>query len=84
MALGYNPDVESATKEICDFRFFGDDLDKATLAEIRTEMVATNNTFPAEVAAYAKAHEMLRQGISPDEVMESVRPLIFVDDAYKA
>ncbi len=84
MALGYNPSVEAALEEICDFRFFGEDLDDATLAEIRTEMVATNNTFVAEVAAYAKAHELLRQGISPDEILEAVRPMVLIANAYTA
>jgi len=83
MALGYNSDIEAATKEICDSRFFGEDLDDATMAEIRMEIIASKNSFTAEVAFYAKAHELLRLGISPDQVLKSIQPLIRIDDAYK-
>jgi len=77
MSIGYNDsDIDAVLEELCTARHFGEENDKAVIDAMRKEVLATQNTFRSEIAAFAKMHEMNQAGAAPVATWAKIRSMV--------
>lgn len=84
MALGYNRDINAAVQDLCETRFFGDEIDEKLREAIQTEVVATYNTFSLEVAAFARMHELNLANVDAAEIWTCIQPMVSITADYRS
>ena len=84
MAIGYSGKIDAAVKDICETRYYMDNLDETALKDIKTEIIGTHNTFSVEIAVFTKMHAMNQADVEPTEIWAFVQSALVVDDEYKA
>ena len=84
MSIGYNQgNVEAVLEELCTARHFGDEDNEAVIDAMRKEVVATQNTFCSEIAAFAKMHELNQAGAAPEATWARIQSMVVLGEDYK-
>ncbi|MEI6297475.1 MAG: hypothetical protein WCO84_07630 [bacterium] len=78
-----NGEIELVLKELCMARHFGQEVDNTVLAAMRTEIVATLNTFRSEIAAFRAMHEMNQAGASTEATWTQIQTMVILGEDYK-
>jgi hypothetical protein len=83
MSIGYNnSDIDAVLEELCTARHFGEENDKAVIDAMWKEVLATQNTFRSEIAAFAKMHEMNQAGAAPVATWAQVQSMVVLGEDY--
>lgn len=80
MAIGYNESLDAATDDLLGMRSaLGANISRP---ELRREIEATSNTFPVEIAGFARMHEMNRRNVEAKEIWAFLRAEVPIGPEY--
>jgi hypothetical protein len=83
MSIGYNKgDIDEVLEELCTGRHFGDEDNEAVIDATRKEVVATQNQFSSEIAAFARMHELNQAGAAPEATWAKIQSMVVLGEDY--
>jgi hypothetical protein len=83
MSIGYNnSDIDAVLEELCTARHFAEENDKAVIDAMRKEVLAAQDTFRSEIAAFAEMHEMNQAGAAPEANWAQIQLMVAVEKDY--
>jgi hypothetical protein len=83
MSIAYNgTDMDAALEELCTLHYYGEENEPEVINFVRKKIVFVQNKFGAEIAAFAKMHEMNQADTAPETTWAQIQTMVVLGEDY--